>query len=59
MDRNKGLTQLDIIVGSTISLQRDLEKAESVNIPVLTNHVDKIKSPEGELQSTQERNPIP
>ena len=42
--------QLDIIADSTISIQGDLEKAESVDIPVLTNHVDKIKNLEGELQ---------
>ena len=43
--------QLDVIADSTISIQRDLEKAESVDIPILTNHVDKIKSLEGELQA--------
>ena len=42
--------QLDVIVGSTVSIQRALEKAELLDVPVLTNHVDKIKGLEGELQ---------
>ena len=40
---------MDVIAGSTISIQRALEKEELVDIPVLTNHADKIKSLEGEL----------
>ena len=46
--------QLDVIVGSTICIQTDLEKAVVADIPVLTNCIDKIKSVEGDLPILKE-----
>ena len=47
--------QLDVIEGSVINITRDLGKAEDVDVPVLVNYMDKIKSLEGKLEGLEER----